>query len=386
MIRLDGIVIRRDQMISAASKIVFLLFSFLLLAALASAQSGRVQPKATPTPPEDDPVKVDTEEVKLNLLAFDERGQFFQGVTKDDVVITDNNILHAPESLKRIPANVLIVMDTGGEDRSMKSLDGTRRVARALVANLRPEDSVAILQYADKAVMTSEWSTDKEQISKSIGRTKFGIHSAFVDALNLARSFLMSGELENKHLVLITDGTDSSVDLSRKNAAMKSFLTTDIAVHVLSYAKMEAVAIEPRTKAISNAPAPVVMPDEVKATLPNGSRDIMQAPKIGPTINVDRTFLRKMRARKADLELAEEMLQTLAENTNGTDITPGSVDEMEAKTATVAKNIDASYVLTYIPKVPFAEKGGERNIEVTSKRAGLVVQAKRKFVVPAPKR
>jgi len=149
---------------------------------------------------------------------------------------------------------------------------------------------------------------------------------------------------------------------------------------------MEAVAIEPRTKAISNAPAPVVMPDEVKATLPNGSRDIMQAPKIGPTINVDRTFLRKMRARKADLELAEEMLQTLAENTNGTDITPGSVDEMEAKTATVAKNIDASYVLTYIPKVPFAEKGGERNIEVTSKRAGLVVQAKRKFVVPAPKR
>jgi len=368
---------------SSASKILFLLFSILLFAAFASAQSGRVQPKTTPTPPEDDPVKIDTEEVKLNLLAFDERGQFFQGVTKDDVVITENNILHAPESLKRIPANVLIVMDTGGEMRSMKTLDDTRRVARALVGNLRAEDSVAILQYADKAVITSEWSTDKEQISKSIGRTKFGIHSAFVDALNLARSFLMNGELENKHLVLITDGTDSSTDLSKKNAAMKSFLSTDIAVHVLSYAKMEAVAIAPRTKAISNAPAPVVMPDEVKATLPNGSRDIMQAPKIGPTINVDRTFLKKMKARKADLELAEEMLQTLAENTNGTDISPGSTDEMEAKTATVAKNIDASYVLTYIPKVPFAERGGERNIEVTSKRAGLVVQANRKFVVPA---
>jgi len=226
---------------SSASKILFLMFSILLFAAFAVAQSGRVQPKTTPTPPDDDPVKVDTEEVKLNLLAFDERGQFFQGVTKDDVVITENNILHAPESLKRIPANVLIVMDTGGEMRSMKTLDDTRRVARALVGNLRPEDSVAILQYADKAVITSEWSTDKEQISKSIGRTKFGIHSAFVDALNLARSFLMNGELENKHLVLITDGTDSSADLSKKNAAMKSFLSTDIAVHVLSYAKMEAV-------------------------------------------------------------------------------------------------------------------------------------------------
>ncbi|MFL6466719.1 MAG: VWA domain-containing protein [Pyrinomonadaceae bacterium] len=369
---------------SAASKIFSLLSAVVLFAGMAAAQSGRAQPKPTPTP-DDDPVKVETEEVKLNLLAFDEDGKFFQGVTKEDVVITENNILHTAESLKRIPANVLIVMDTGGEDRSMKSLDGTRKVARALVSNLRPEDSVAILQYADKAVIASEWSTDREQISKAIGRTKFGIRSAFVDALNLARTFLTSGELENKHLVLITDGTDSYVDLSKKNAAMKSFLSTDIAVHVLSYAKMEAVAIEPRTKAISNSPPPPAMPDEIKATLPNGARDINQAPKIGPTINMDRTFLKKMKARKADLELSEEMLQTLAENTNGTDISPGSTDEMEAKTALVAKNIDASYVLTYIPKVSFAENGGERKIEVTSKRAGLVVQAKRKFTVP-PKR
>jgi hypothetical protein len=45
--------------------------------------------------------------------------------------------------------------------------------------------------------------------------------------------------------------------------------------------------------------------------------------------------------------------------------------------------IDASYAVTYTPKIPLYEGKGvvERNIEVTSKRPGLIVQAKRKLVV-----
>jgi len=66
-------------------------------------------------------------------------------------------------------------------------------------------------------------------------------------------------------------------------------------------------------------------------------------------------------------------------------VQPKTLEEMELKAATVAKMIDASYVLTYMPKVPFGERGGERNISVTSKRPGLVVQANRKFIVPPRK-
>lgn len=361
----------------------FLLVSLFCIAA--SAQSGRVQPSPTPTP-DDDPIKVETEEIKVNLIAFDQTGNFFPGVTEKDVVISENNILHQPTSLRRIPANVLIVMDTGGEMRSVKTLDNVRKVARVVLGSLRAEDSIAILQYADKAVITSEWSTDREQTNAAIGRTKFGLRSAFVEALNLARDFLSAEELDNKHLVLITDGTDSTADLRKKNEAMKKLLSTDIAVHVISYTRMEAVDIEPRTKRITNSPPPKAMPDEIVDTLPNsGPRQAAKMPKIGPTINMDRTLIKKMKSRKADLELSEEMLGTLVENTNGTLIVPETLDEMETKAATVAKMIDASYVLTYVPKVSFSERGGERKITVTSKRAGLIVQADRKFIVPAKK-
>ncbi|MGH9821614.1 MAG: vWA domain-containing protein, partial [Pyrinomonadaceae bacterium] len=334
----------------------FLFTAFAVLTAgvlTASAQSGRVQPSPTPTPEANE--KVLTEEIKLNVLAFDEDGKFFPDVTENDLVITENNVLNQPSSVRRIPANVLIVMDTGGELRQVKSLDQTRKVARAVVNALRPGDSMALLQYSDKAEIVSEWTNDKQQILAAIGRTKFGRRSAFVNALNLGRDLLLKDHLENKHLVLITDGTDSVTSSSAKFDAEQALLATNISVHVISYTSLEAQDIEPRTKMISNSPPPRALPPEVAAQLPNGARDAATAPRIGPTINVDRTLLKTLRARKADLENSQEQLEKIAENTNGEFILPSTTDEMVEKASLVAKMIDASYVVTYTPKIPINE-------------------------------
>lgn len=361
------------------SRLFFFAIILLLLPTAVFSQSRRVVPTPTPTPPsDDDPVRIDTEEIKLNVLAFDENGRFVGDVRADDVVITENNVLHQATSMRRIPANVLIVMDTGGEMRQVKSLDQTRRTAKALVDALRPGDSIALLQYGDTAEIAAEWTTDKAEINRAIGRTKFGRRSVFVDALQLAKDFLIKNPADNRHLVLITDGTDSTAGRAEKAEAFRELLTTDISVHVISYTSLESADIEPRTSMISNTPPPPAMPPEVAAGLPNGVRDVATAPK-AKTINLDRTLLRKLKARKADLESSEQQLVQLAENSNGTAIIPFTFDEMVEKTATVARMIDSSYVLTYTPKQPVNESTGERNIEVTSKREGLIVQARRKL-------
>lgn len=354
-----------------------------MLTVVASAQSGRVQQTPTPTP-QDDTLRITTEEIKLNVLAFNENGGFFQDVTANDLVITENNVLHQPTSVRRIPANVLILLDTGGELRAVKSLDVTRRVARAVVGSLRADDSVAIMEYSDKAEIVDEWTTNKAQTISAINKkTNFGRSSAFIDALKMATDFLLRDPLENRHLILITDGTDSAGRSSAKFDAFQRLLTTDISVHVISYSSMEAADIEPRTRGISKTPPPQAMPDEVKAQLPNGARDAATAVKIGPTINLDRTLIRKMKARQADLEASWEQLEKIAEGTNGEYILPDSTDEMVLKAPLVSKMIDASYVVTYTPKLPVNETRGfaERNIDVTSKREGLIVQARRKLVI-----
>ena len=362
---------------------VFLVFAAVVSPVSLKAQSGRVQ--ATPTPtPTDDTVRVSTEEIKLNVLAFDENGAFFPNVTENDLVITEDNILHQPSSVRRLPANVLIVMDTGGELRAVKSLDWTRKVAKAVVTSLRTDDSVAIMQYSDKAEIVDEWTTDKAQSLAAIAKkTTFGRRDVLVDALKMATDFLLREPLENRQLVLITDGTDSLGRSSAKFDAIQRLLTTSISVHVLSYSSMEAADVEPRTKGISNTPAKKALPPEIAAQLPNGARDAAQAPKIGPTINLDRTLIRKLKARQDDLETSQAQLEKLAEDTNGEFILPNSPDEMVAKAPLVAKMIDSSYVVTYMPKIPVVATRGvaERNIQVTSKRAGLIVEARRKLLV-----
>ena len=126
-------------------------------------------------------------------------------------MITENNILHQPTSVRRIPANVLIVMDTGGELRAVKSLDQTRKVARAVVECLRPGDSVAIdgtmptsrRSSASGRPTKSRWTRRSAeriwpQVDRSSTRSK------------MATDFLLRSGLDNKHLVLISDGTDSA--------------------------------------------------------------------------------------------------------------------------------------------------------------------------------
>ncbi len=372
------------------TKIIAAIFTFIfLLAANGSAfgQSGRAKPSPTPTP-DDDPISIRTQEVKLNVSAIDEHGKFYGGVQPDDLFITENDVLHQVQTLRRVPANVLIVMDTGGEMRKMKSLDRTRRIAQSVIAALQPDDAVAVMQYSDTAEIIAEWTSDKAEAMKAVGsRSKFGRRSAFVSGLELASRFLMREGLENKHLVLITDGTDSFYGSGEKQAALRSMLATDINVHVLSYTRLEIDDLEPRTKTVTNTPPPKAMPDEIAAQLPN-ARNQPTNKRVGPTINLDRKMLRTIRSRKADLEESERQLTALADDTNGIIIIAESLDELEEKAAVVARTIDSSYVITYVPKVPLGEPGtaAVRKIEVHSRRPGLIVQAQRRLIVEPDER
>jgi hypothetical protein len=68
-----------------------LIVSLLMLMCAVSGltQTGKIAPSATPTPPIDDTERVFIEEIKLNVLALDENGDFFPNLTTDDLMITE---------------------------------------------------------------------------------------------------------------------------------------------------------------------------------------------------------------------------------------------------------------------------------------------------------
>lgn len=366
-------------MLSSSTKIILVIF---FLVAASNPQTP------TPTPIQDNETeRIFTEEIRLNVSAFDRNGKFVTGVKKEDLVIMEDGRLHQASSLRRIPANVLIVMDTGGEMRQAKGFEQTRKTVRSLISALSAEDSVAIMQYHDKVEIIAEWTGKAEAVKILDSKANFGKRSVFIKALETATIFLQKTPLENRHLVLITDGTDTFNNQTERNAAMQNLLATDINVHVVSYTKLELIDIEPRTKGVSKTPPKSAMPDEVKATMPRGVQDIMNAP-VRVTINTDRAFLRKMKERKTSLIESEKYLAALSKDTNGEFILPESKEEMLEKSTLVASIIDSSYVVTYAPKRALAESltGEVRNIEISSRRPDLQVQARRKLVVTSNKK
>lgn len=364
-------------------------FSLFLAALFIFAVSVKAQ-TPTPTPDSDDTEKVFTEEIKINVLAFDASGKFASNVVKEDLVISENGRLHQATSVRRIPANVLIVLDVGNEISYGKRNKITSTTAINVVSALQAGDSIAVMQYGDKVEILAEWTQDKEFLYKILDekRLGFGRRSVFNQALDSAVSFFQKSPLENRHLILITDGVDSFNDQKVRNSAMRKLLSSDINVHVISYTVMQQSAIEPK-KSIwkQGEPKPQRLPEEVIIALPQQQQQILRLPRLG-SINTDVAMIRKRREESAKLKTSEQFLTTIAEDTNGEIFLPETKEEMAEKMTTLARNIDSQYVATYTPKMPLSDSadGEVRNIEVTSRRTDIQVQGKRKFVVNNPKK
>ena len=352
----------------------FIFFSFAIFA-------GAQTP--TPSPEQEDTERIFTEEIKLNVTAFDSGGKFVGDVKKEDLVITEDGRLNQANSIRRIPANVLIMMDTGGELRAAKSFSQTVNTTKSLINALADEDLVAIMQYHDKIEFIAEWTNKSEALKILDTKANFGRRSVFTGALSAAAKFLQKTPLENRHLVLITDGTDSFNNPQERDAAMKNLLATNINVHVISYTSLEKKEIAPKTKIFKGGePKPQRLPEGVIIAMPKEIQTVLRQPRLG-SINTDKEFIRKMKEREKSLESSEKYLAALSADTNGEFILPETKEEMLEKTALVARFVDSNYVITYTPKRALKDspRGEIRSIEVSSRRPDLQVVARRKLLV-----
>jgi VWFA-related protein len=355
-----------------------LLFFAVALFVVSNAISAQ-----TPTPtstPDDKPVVVYTEEIKLNIAAFDLNGNFADALKKEDLVISEDGRLHQANIIQHIPAKVLILLDTGGESRIAKDFKTTRETAKKLVNSLQKDDQVALMQYHDKIELISDWTSDKALLNQILDKKmNFGTRSRFSDALNQAASFLQKVPTENRHLVLISDGLDSTANQEQKTAALRTLTATNINVHVFSYTGLEQQVVEQRKKSISGGGRKAIeLPPGADVPIPGKVQTVPIA-----TINTDRAMVKKNKERGDALKRSEQDLTRLTEDTNGIFYLPKTAEEMIDKTAELAKNIDSQYVVTYTPKRPLSESqnGEVRNIEVTSKRDNVVIIARRKLLV-----
>jgi VWFA-related protein len=358
----------------------------------ASAQTP--QPSPTPPPPVDkdqeQPVRVFTEEVRLPIVALDAYGHYDPTLELDDVLVLEDGVAQQLRSLRHIPANVLFVLDTGGDFTSLtglqKSTSLTRQVASELIAKLQTGTSIAVMQSGNSAEMLQPWTTDKAAVLKTL-KTKLisTKRSRISEALVNASQQLKDRPEGSRHVVLITDGVDSPGGKVDRGEAIRKLISARATVHVISYTQFVRQKNDDKHSKLSTGQRPISN-DPIAATDPTLPPGTTRTPSFGIGIRFDPAMKRQRKAYEAELKKSEQALQNVAEETGGRWELPLNADEMFAKATDVARAITAEYVVTYRPKRPLAEaKPGEyRRIEVASRRVGVNLQARRGYVVPTP--
>lgn len=370
---------------------------FLVMAALLAFAAMRIssqeppkpQPSPSPTPAkEQESVKVFTEEVRLPVVAFDAYGHYDPTLELDDVLVLEDGVAQQLRSLRHVPANVLFLLDTGGELSGLggmsKSTGLTRDVASRLVTKLEDGASIAVMQSGNAAEMLQPWTTDKAAVLKTLKNKLISSkRSRISDAIANASVQLKDRPEGSRHVVMITDGVDSPGGKVERAEAMRKLMAARATVHIISYTEFVRQKNPGNNSPIAAGPRPRSS-DPIASTDPTMPPGQTRSPSYGISIRFDPAMKRMRKAYEAEVKKSQQALKNIADETGGRMMLPLDSQEMLAQANEVARAIGAEYVVTYRPKRPLAEAqpGEYRRIEVASRRVGVSLQSRRGYLVP----
>jgi len=367
--------------------------ALLAFAAARSSSQEPAKPQASPSPTpekEQESVKVFTEEVRLPVVAFDSYGHYDPTLELNDVLVLEDGVAQQLRSLRHVPANVLFLLDTGGESSGLggmsKSTSLTRDVASRLVTKLEDGASIAVMQSGNATEMLQPWTTDKAAVLKTLkNKLLSSKRSRISDAIANASVQLKDRPEGSRHVVMITDGVDSPGGKVDRAEAMRKLMAARATVHIISYTEFVRQKNPKNNTPISAGPRPPSS-DPITATNPTLPPGQTRSPSYGISIRFDPAMKRQRKAYEAEVKKSQQALKNIAEETGGRMMLPVDSMEMLAQANEVARAIGAEYVVTYRPKRPLAEAqpGEYRRIEVASRRVGVSLQSRRGYVVPLP--
>lgn len=154
--------------------------------------------------------------VSLTATVSDSSGRFVRGLTADDFVVYEDD---QPQELtyfsaERVPVSLGLILDTSGSMAGDKIDDARSAIDRFIYDLLDPGDELFMYRFADRPVLLQDWTTDRNRLSRAMGRITPDGGTALYDAVLEAIPFAATGHFQKKALVLISDGNDTSSQAS----------------------------------------------------------------------------------------------------------------------------------------------------------------------------
>ena len=147
---------------------------------------------------------------RVNVSIIDQNSRNVADLTKADFSIVENGETREIVDVEptNAPFNLVLLLDVSGS--VSERVDFIRNTARNFVNAVSPQDRLAIVSFADDAQVLSDFSTDKNALSKSLDTFDAGGGTAVYDALGFTLvDVLRTLKNERAAIVILSDGDDN---------------------------------------------------------------------------------------------------------------------------------------------------------------------------------
>jgi len=379
------------------------LFLLLVLLALTTvyAQSGRNRtddgdpkkaskreetPAPTPQPPlvgvdtgDEDVLKISTDLVSFPVSVLDRRGRYVFDLKRDEFQIFEDG---KPQELTFFanteqPFTVVLLLDISLSTKFQ--ISEIQRAAIAFVNQLRPQDKVMVVAFAEEVYILTEFTSDRDQLKRAIRTTKFRSGTSLYDAFDFAINQRLQKMNGRKAIVLFTDGVDTTSKKSYLGENLRAADELDALIFPIQYDTYGDVK---RMDRLGTIDAPQKGP-QTGGPLPLPEVIIDDDPPDASQNGKPQEDTKNPGTSAKDYKTAQDYLAALADRTGGRVEKADTLYDLEGAFGRIAQELRQQYSIGYYP--PDIERTGtQRKIKVKVTRPNLVVKARETYTIGEP--
>jgi VWFA-related protein len=160
---------------------------------------------------DEDPIRIDTSLVRLNVGVVDQRGRPILSLGKDNFELYEDGV---KQNITRFesseaPFSVVIMLDMSGSTLGFREV--IRQSASRFMDALSPGDRIAVVEFYDKVNLRNNFTTDRRKVLHSINVSNGRGKTHLYKALDFALDQLAREKNRRKAIVVLTDGVDTLI-------------------------------------------------------------------------------------------------------------------------------------------------------------------------------
>ncbi len=166
---------------------------------------------------DDDPVRIDSSIVRLNVGVVDDRGRPITTLPQSSFTIYEDGVKQEITRFVAAPApfSVVMMLDMSGSTRSFRQ--NIQMAAARFLDALAPDDRLAVVEFYSKVNLLNDFTTDRRTAFHSISVANGSGDTDFYKGLLFALEKLSGEKNRRKAIVVLTDGVDTDAqDADRK--------------------------------------------------------------------------------------------------------------------------------------------------------------------------